>query len=123
RSAAGTAPGGHAARAHFLPGSAFRSSLSAAELMQYRSPVGSGPSSKTCPRCPSQAAHSTSVRVMKKLRSVLVPTAAPSMGSQKLGHPVPESNLVPDAKSGAPHPAHVYVPSSFESWYSPVKAC
>ena len=60
---------------------------------------------------------------MKKLRSVFVSTAVPSMGFQKLGQPVPESNLVPDAKSGAPHPAHVYVPSSLESWYSPVKAC
>ena len=43
---------------------------------------------------------------MKKLRSVWVSTAVPSTGSQKLGHPVPESNLVPYAKSGAPHPAH-----------------
>ena len=34
----------------------------ATELIQNRFPVGSGPSSKTCPRCESQLAHLTSVR-------------------------------------------------------------
>lgn len=33
------------------------SKLSDAELMQYRKPVGSGPSSKTCPRCAWQFAQ------------------------------------------------------------------
>src|SRR6266478_3068792 len=41
-------------------GSCFR----AAELMQYRRPVGCGPSSNTCPRWPPQSLHFTSVRTM-----------------------------------------------------------
>src|SRR5690554_6482398 len=36
----------------------------AAELMQYRRPVGAGPSGKTWPRWPPQLAHLTSVRTM-----------------------------------------------------------
>lgn len=32
--------------------------------------------------------------------------ALESMGLKKLGHPVPESNLVDVVKSGDPHPAH-----------------
>ena len=44
------------------PAQASGSKSSAAELMQYRLPVGSGPSSKTCPRWPSHRAQTTSVR-------------------------------------------------------------
>src|SRR2546430_13116331 len=48
----------------------FRSrNLREAELIQYRRPVGFGPSSNTCPKWDPQFAHSTSVRRMKKLRS------------------------------------------------------
>ncbi len=43
---------------HFLSASNF----SEAELMQYRSPVGFGPSSNTCPKCASHLLHFTSVR-------------------------------------------------------------
>ena len=39
------------------------------ELMQYRRPVGAGPSSKTWPRCPLQTAHCTSTRRIPKLLS------------------------------------------------------
>ena len=46
----------------------------------------------------------TSVRVIKKLRSVSVSTA-PSSGASKLGHPVPLLNFVSEAKSAWPHPA------------------
>jgi hypothetical protein len=74
--------------------------------MQYRFPVGAGPSSKTCPRCPPQVAHITSVLVIPKLRSVSVTTLSRDAGSTKLGHPVPESNLASDWKSSVPHPAH-----------------
>src|SRR6476620_8632377 len=35
-------------------------------LMQYRKPVGGGPSSNTCPKCEWQRPHSTSVRCMPK---------------------------------------------------------
>ena len=37
----------------------------AAPFMQNRSPVGLGPSSNTCPRCPPQREQCTSVRTMK----------------------------------------------------------
>ena len=61
--------------------------------MQYRSPVGRGPSSNTWPRCPLQRAQCTSVRSIPRVRSVVVSTASAS-GAQKLGHPVPLSNFV-----------------------------
>src|SRR5690606_17164000 len=50
---------------HCASGSNFMES----ELMQYRSPVGGGPSGKTWPRCESQTLHSTSVRTMPWLVS------------------------------------------------------
>ena len=56
------------------------SNFSAAELMQYRWPVGSGPSSKTWPRCPWQRPQCTSVRTEKRLRSDRVPTFFPETG-------------------------------------------
>ena len=74
--------------------------------MQYRWPVGAGPSSKTCPRCEPQVAHVTSVRRMKWLKSSWSSTASGDTGSQNDGHPVPDSNFVAEEKSGAPHPAH-----------------
>ena len=46
----------------------------AAEFMQYRSPVGAGPSGNTCPRCPSHRAHLTSVRSAPRLISVAFTT-------------------------------------------------
>src|SRR5580698_6019816 len=66
----------------------------ATEFMQYRSPVGRGPSSKTCPRCASQRAHKTSVRDIPRLLSAFSTTFCLAIGCQKLGQPVPESNLV-----------------------------
>src|SRR5262249_24282589 len=39
------------------------------EFMQYRSPVGFGPSSNTCPRCASHRRHDTAVRVIPRLMS------------------------------------------------------
>mmetsp|Transcript_6306 Transcript_6306/g.25207 ORF Transcript_6306/g.25207 Transcript_6306/m.25207 type:complete len:81 (+) Transcript_6306:2124-2366(+) len=38
------------------------SNFIAAPFMQYRKPVGGGPSSNTCPRCPWHAVHRTSER-------------------------------------------------------------
>ena len=49
--------------------------------MQYLSPVGSGPSSKMCPRWASQRLQSTSTRFMPWLPSVWVSTAALSTGA------------------------------------------
>ena len=61
--------------------------------MQYRWPVGGGPSAKTCPRCPPQRLQCTSVRSIPKLLSSEV-TTAPFNGAQKLGQPVPLSYFV-----------------------------
>src|SRR2546423_3772001 len=46
------------------------SRFNAAELMQYRRPVGRGPSGKTCPRWPPQLEHMTSVRDIPNVVSV-----------------------------------------------------
>ncbi len=73
--------------------------------MQYRSPVGWGPSSKTCPRCPPHDAHTTSVRTMPWLRSTRFSTESSEDGSTKLGQPEPEWNFASDRNSSAPHPA------------------
>src|SRR5579864_7736692 len=44
------------------------------------------------------------------------------MGAQKLGQPVPESNLVSDVNRGVPHPTQWYVPGSLVHQYFPVNA-
>jgi hypothetical protein len=72
----------------------------AAEFMQERKPVGLGPSSKTWPRWASHLEQSTSVRTLKNERSVSKLTLSCTMGCQKLGHPVPDSYLVVEGKSG-----------------------
>ena len=48
--------------------------------MQYRRPVGAGPSSKTWPRWESASRERTSVRRMKSTRSVLVVMFSGSSG-------------------------------------------
>src|SRR5262249_31039313 len=73
---------------------ALRSRSSDSELMQYRRPVGPGPSSKTWPRWPPHRRHTTSVRVIPWLRSGRSSTASATAGSVKLGQPVPDSNFV-----------------------------
>ena len=83
--------------------------------MQYRRPVGGGPSGKRCPRCPPHRAQCTSVRIMKNARSMDVATA-PSSDVQKLGHPVPLSYLAEDEKSGWWQPAHENTPCRFSSF-------
>src|SRR6516165_4587861 len=60
-------------------------SFSAAELMQYRRPVGSGPSLKTWPRWPLHFEHNTSVRIMPWLRSDSSSTWLSAAGCVKLG--------------------------------------
>ena len=61
--------------------SVLSSSSSEAELMQYRSPVGRGPSLNTWPRCDSHSEHVTSVLTIPNPRSTCSPTGAPSMGA------------------------------------------
>ena len=63
--------------------------------MRVAPPVGRGPSSKTCPRCESQARLRTSVRAAKRLRSSWVLTLAAPAGVEKL-----LGDLVPGAHSG-----------------------
>ena len=81
--------------------------------MQYRSPVGSGPSLKTWPKWASQTEQRTSVR----LPSGSVYTAFGAMGEEKLGQPVPDSNLACEENSGLRHPAQMYIPGRC-SWVS-----
>ena len=80
--------------------------------MQYRRPVGAGPSSKTWPRWAPQWLHTTSLRTMNRLRSASVLTFWSSCGRVKLGQPVPESNLLAESNSGAPQQTHLYDPSA-----------
>src|SRR6185437_14433225 len=48
--------------------------------------------------------------------------ASGETGSQKLGHPEPDSNFLSDVNSGALHAAQWYIPSSWLSSKAPVKA-
>src|SRR5262245_11463532 len=50
---------------------------------------------------------------MSHERSSCLLTASASVGAQKLGQPVPESNFVSDANSGAPQHTHLNMPSRF----------
>ena len=88
--------------------------------MQYRSPVGCGPSVNTCPRCPSHNRQLTAVRTTIRLPSGDSTTFSGAIGSQKLGHPVPESNFALDEKSASPHPAHANTPRRASSSSAPV---
>src|SRR2546425_11434333 len=90
----------------------------AAEFMQYRKPLGAGPSSKTCPRWESACADRTSVRAMKSERSVRVWMFAGSSGFVKLGHPVPDSNLSSEEKSGSPDTTATESPGRWLAQYS-----
>src|SRR6516162_8440489 len=92
--------------------------FNAAEFMQYRSPVGGGPSSKTCPRCASHRAHRTSVRSINSVWSARVTIFSGAIGFQKLGHPVPESNLASELNSAVPQQTHRYSPLARNSSYS-----
>src|SRR5471032_2197855 len=85
---------------------ASRSSRSDAEFMQYRKPVGRGPSGNTWPRWAPQFRHRASVRVMPWLWSTFSSTASVSSDAEKLGQPVPESNFVSDENRGASQQMH-----------------
>jgi len=78
--------------------------------MQKRSPVGGGPSGKTCPRCASQRLQCTSTRAIPWLSSVSVARFSLETGARKLGQPLPDSNLASELNSGAPQQMQRYVP-------------
>jgi hypothetical protein len=46
------------------------------------------------------------------LRTIVenMPKVAATLATQKLGHPVPESNFVVEEKRWFPQPAHTYMP-------------
>ncbi len=69
--------------------------------MQYRSPVGPGPSGKTWPRWAPHCAHTVSVRIMPWLVS-RISRIAPGTASEKLGQPQWASNLVSASNSLLP---------------------
>src|SRR3981189_1088045 len=90
--------------------------------MQYRSPVGCGPSSNTCPRCASHSVQATAVRAMPKVESRISRTFSFAIGAQKLGHPVPDSNFVSELNSALSQHTHRYKPLSCTFQYCPVNA-
>src|SRR3990170_7323118 len=98
--------------------SSFGINLRAAELMQYLKPVGWGPSLNTCPRWESARLLFTSVRTVKKLLSCFSAIFSGSRGFVKLGHPVPESYLSRELKSGSPETMSTYIPSLLLFQYS-----
>src|SRR3970040_3026359 len=87
--------------------------------MQYRVRVCVGPSSNTWPSWASHALHSASTRCAPRLLSASVRICSGLIGAQKLGHPVPESNLVSESKRSFPEQSRRYIPSSLQSWYWP----
>ena len=74
--------------------------------MQYRRPVGCGPSGNTWPRWAPQRAHRASVRTMPWERSDTSSITPGSIGSQKLGQPEPDSNLTSLRNRGVSHTTH-----------------
>src|SRR5579872_2451785 len=84
----------------------FSLKFKATEFMQYRNPVGFGPSSKTWPRCAPHRAQCTSVRVSPISLSVEVSIFSFAIGCQKLGQPVPDSNFVSEVKRSLPQQMH-----------------
>src|SRR5579863_5821535 len=93
-----------------------------AEFMQYRSPVGFGPSSNTCPRCASHSVQATAVRTMPMLVSEISRTFSFAIGSQKLGQPVPESNFVVELNSALSQQMQRKIPLSCKFQYFPLYA-
>ena len=103
---------GNRRRAALAGGHFFGSNFNAAELMQYRSPVGLGPSSNTWPRCASHRPQRISVTGPKIEASPRSAMFSRATGSQNEGQPVPESNFVSEAKRSAPQQTQRYVPRS-----------
>lgn len=82
----------------------------ATPFIQYRRPVGCGPSLNTWPRWPEQREHCTSVRGKKKMLLSSTSLTPPGTASKNEGHPVPLSNLAALSKTALLQPAHWNVP-------------
>src|SRR5690606_30092284 len=80
----------------------YSSKVSAAELMQYRRPLGPGPSGNTWPRWAPQEAQRTSGRRMPQLVSSCVVMRPGSATPEKLGQAQSECNLTVDSNSPVP---------------------
>src|ERR1700683_1014324 len=65
----------------------------ATAFMQYRNPLGAGPSGKTWPRCASQVLQIVSTRCRKEGPSKRYAIALTFTGWVNDGHPVPDSNF------------------------------
>src|ERR1700722_2391221 len=99
-----------------------------AEFMQYRRPVGLGPSSNTWPRCASHSVHATAIRSVPSELSWISRTFSFAIGSQKLGQPVPASNFVAELNSALSQQMQRYIPltctfQSFPLYANSVSAC
>src|SRR6266480_6595059 len=101
----------------FLSGTKY----SASEFIQYRLPVGCGPSSKTCPRCPPHLSRTSTRGSPGILSSSFKTKASGRIGAQNDGQPVPESYFCSERKTGSLHPALKYVPFLFSYSSAPVK--
>ncbi len=61
--------------------------------MQYRSPLGAGPSGNTCPRCASHVLQIVSTRFKNAGPSNRYAITPLFTGCVNEGHPVPDSNF------------------------------
>lgn len=77
----------------------------AIEFMQYRLPVGSGPSSKIHPKWPSHLPQRASMRATPNELSFLYTRLLVLACSKKLGQPQELENFAPDQKSLKPQAA------------------
>lgn len=80
--------------------------------MQYRCPIGAGPSLNKCPRCEPQFLQVTSVLVNPSESSGISSICSLLTGLSKLGQPDPESNFVSEENSSCPQAAQTYIPES-----------
>src|SRR3989344_7680040 len=89
--------------------------------MQYRRPVGLGPSLKTCPKCEPHFLHKTSVRLIPRDISSLSRTFSFATVFQKLGQPVLESYLVSEENKLESQTTQTYIPAALLFVYFPEK--
>jgi hypothetical protein len=108
--------------------------LRATAFMQYRRPLGAGPSGKTWPRWASHVLQMVSIRCRKLGPSKRYAMTFAYMGCAKVGHPVPDSNFSGASNRTVPQQRQEYitgsnrlhicelkgrsVPASRVTWYS-----
>jgi hypothetical protein len=86
--------------------------FNATAFMQYRNPLGAGPSGKTWPRCASQVLQIVSTRIRKEGPSKRYAIALTFAGWVNDGHPVPDSNLSEASKRTVSQQRQEYIPGS-----------